>query len=78
MIVNYKSLFGFDRAVVDGFMKAEEFRITTVTFVMSKFLSLSLLQSGISRVYRRASYKTEISDNLPHTCTKLYSEKLTV
>jgi hypothetical protein len=38
-------LSGFDRAVADAFMKAEEFRITTVTFVMSKCLSLSLFHS---------------------------------
>ena len=40
--VIYKPFSGFDRAVADAFMKAEEFRITTVTFVMSKCLSLFL------------------------------------
>jgi hypothetical protein len=45
LIVSYKPFSGFDRAVADAFMKAEEFRITTVTFVMSKCLSLSLFHS---------------------------------
>jgi hypothetical protein len=30
LIVSYKPLFEFDGAVTDAFMKAEEFRITTV------------------------------------------------
>ena len=75
MIVSYKPLFEFDRAVIDGFMKAKEFRITTVTFVMSKFFALSLSHSQESQEFIVEPLIRLRSLTIYHTRVQSYIQK---